>query len=354
MKLDSFFKILFSFLAVFFIVFAGVFFVSDSEEVINIVSQNVEVEELNLKDFDFQILKWKLVIEEANFTKRDAHNIVVFKEKLWLFGGVGGVAPDYSKNYSDVWNSEDGINWTLITEKAPWGLRRAGEILVFKDKIWILGGVTKGERYANDVWSSEDGINWTLVTDHADWLPRKGFGSVVFNDKMWVMGGVAVYGAVNDVWSSEDGINWTLITDDASWYERYDLAVESFLGKMWLSGGALPGEMGAQEAWYSENGFNWEKTDKEIMWPGRHGHCFISYNNTLWVIGGWSGYAHGYNDTWYSNDGIIWNELYKDGSSSWAGREDLECIEFQNKIFMIGGMKTNGERTNDVWVLDKE
>ena len=165
------------------------------------------------------------------------------------------------------------------------------------------------------------------------------------------MGGVAIYGAVNDVWSSEDGINWTLITDNADWYERYDLAVESFLGKMWLSGGALPGDMGAKEVWYSENGFDWEKADKEIVWPGRHGHCFISYNDFLWIIGGWSGYAHGYNDVWYSKDGLIWQKLYEDKSSPWEGREDLECIEFQNKLFMIGGMKTNGERTNDVWYL---
>ena len=262
MKSTSFFKILFSILAVFLLILAGIFFISDSEEVINIVNQNIVLVSLE-KVFDPGILKWKLVTAEAPFAKRDAHNVVVFKEKLWIFGGVGGVAPDYTKNYSDV-------------------------------------------------WSSEDGINWTLVTEHANWLPRKGFGSVVFDNKMWVFGGVAIYGVVNDVWSSEDGINWTLVTEHASWYERYDLAVELFLGKMWLSGGILPGEMGAKEVWYSENGFDWRKADKEIMWPGRHGHCFISYNNYLWVIGGWSGYGHGYNDVWYSKDGLTWNELYKD------------------------------------------
>mgnify|MGYP001606882256 CR=1 FL=1 len=304
MKSASFFKILFSILAIFLLIVAGIFFISDSEELIKTVNENVVSAPLE-KVFDPGILKWKLVITEAGFAKRDAHNIVVFKEKLWLFGGVGGTAPDYSKNYSDVWNSEDGESWTLITEKAPWGLRRAGEVLVFKDKIWLLGGVTKGEKYSNDVWSSEDGINWTLVTEHA------------------------------------------------SWYERYDLAVELFLGKMWLSGGILPGEMGAKEVWYSENGFDWRKADKEIMWPGRHGHCFISYNNYLWIIGGWSGYGHGYNDVWYSKDGLTWNELYKDGFSPWPGREDLECIEFQNKLFIIGGMKSNGERMNDVWVLSE-
>lgn len=352
MKSTSFFKILFSILAVFLLILAGIFFISESEEVIKTANKNV-VSVPSEKVFDPGILKWKLVTAEAPFAKRDAHNIIVFKDKIWLFGGVGGVAPDYSKNYSDVWSSEDGQTWTLVTDKAPWGPRRAGEVLVFKDKIWILGGVIKGEKYSNDVWNSEDGINWTLVIDHADWLPRKGFGSVVFDDKMWIMGGVAIYGAVNDVWSSTDGVNWTLATDDAPWYERYDLAVESFLGKMWLSGGVLPGEMGAKEVWYSENGFNWQKVEGEIFWPGRHGHCFLSHKGELWIIGGWSGYAHGYNDVWYSKDGLAWQELYKDGASPWKGREDLECIDFNGKIFMIGGMKTNGERMNDVWVLSE-
>ena len=369
MKPTSFLNILFLILAVFAIAFAGVFLSSVSlpfnsiKKETNIIDQNVILEKTNINEnkedikeevFNPEILKWKLVTDSASFEKRDTHNVVVFLNKLWLFGGVGGASPNYSKNYSDIWNSQDGVTWSLVTNKAPWGPRRAGKTVIFKNQLWILGGVTTGEKYLNDVWYSDNGIDWTLAVNHADWLPRKGFGAAVFLDKIWVVGGVATNGAVNDVWYSENGVDWILANDKNSWQERYDLAVEIFLGKMWLSGGVFPGDLGKKEVWYTEDGFSWQKTEEEIPWLGRHGHCFLSHKDYLWIIGGWSGYAHGYNDTWYSKDGIVWKELYADGVSLWEGREDLECVDFNNKIFMTGGMKTNGERTNDVWVLDKE
>ncbi|MEK7541105.1 MAG: hypothetical protein AAB529_02640 [Patescibacteria group bacterium] len=364
-----FLKLLFFILAsliIFSLAFSSVFFVSDvkndSGEIINIDNQNIVSEKTNLNEkkeeikkevFDPKILKWKIVTASAPFAKRDAHNAIVFLNKIWLLGGVGGSSPDYSKIYSDIWNSQDGETWTLVTNKAPWGPRRAGEAIVFKNKLWILGGVTTGEKYLNDVWYSENGIDWILATNHAAWLPRKGFGAAVFQEKIWVIGGVTTNGVVNDVWYSENGIDWILANNKAPWRERYDLSVEVFLRKLWLSGGVFPGVLGEKETWYTDDGFNWQKAEGEIPWPGRHGHCFLSYKDYLWIIGGWSGYAHGYNDVWYSKYGLDWNELYRDGVSLWGGREDLECVDFNGKIFMLGGMKTNGERTNDVWVLSE-
>ncbi len=363
MEPKSFLKALLLTLAVFVLgfvtVFAPFFFSNVREDMkeINTVSQDVAPvvpETPSLPEiFNPLDLKWKLVRDLAPFEKRDAHHVVGFSGKLWLLGGVGGRSPDYSKNYSDIWSSPDGENWTLITSQAPWGPRRAGKSFVFKNKLWILGGVTTAEKYLNDVWYSEGGSSWKLATGSAAWLPRKGFAAVVFKDKMWVVGGATTKGAANDAWYSENGVDWILANEKNSWTEKYDLAIEAFLGKMWLSGGAFPGGLGEKEVWYSEDGFSWQKTSGEIPWPGRHGHCFLSSNGYLWIIGGWSGYAHGYNDVWYSKDGFSWQALYEDGSAPFAGREDLECVDFDNKIFMTGGMKTNGERTNDVWVLSK-
>ncbi|MEK7664864.1 MAG: hypothetical protein AAB361_01850 [Patescibacteria group bacterium] len=364
MKFFSFLKILLPILAVLWLISIGIFlFVENRERAFNErikdVLEKAELEKNKKaiekadknKTLDPKILKWNLVSSGAVFEKRDAHTLNIFKNRLWLFGGVGGTSPDYTKNYSDIWNSENGKDWFLIKDKAPWGPRRAHESVVFKDKIWILGGVTTGEKYLNDIWSSEDGVNWTLVLDKAGWLPRKGFGAVVFDNKIWVMGGVSVNGPENDVWNSENGKDWFLISKHTNWYPRYDLAVETFQGKMWLAGGAFPGEMGDKDVWYSENGKDWTNVGKENIWPGRHGHCLLEFKDYLFIIGGWSGYGHGYNDTRYSKDGIVWNELYKDGASLWDGREDLACVNFNDKIFMTGGMKTSGQRTNDVWYL---
>ncbi|MDP2741317.1 MAG: hypothetical protein Q8O66_01355 [bacterium] len=367
MKFFNFLKIFLPILIILWLIYIGVFlFIDNRERSFNeklkanlekmISDKNKEKTEQEAKNkvFDPEVLKWNLVSPEAPFSKRDAHTLNIFKNKLWIFGGVGGTSPDYSKNNSDVWNSENGKDWIQITNKVPWGPRRAHDSLVFKDKIWILGGVTTGERYLNDVWSSEDGVNWVQVTEKAEWAPRKGFGAVVFDNKMWVMGGVSINGLENDVWYSENGKDWFLAINHAEWSPRYDLAVESFKDKIWLVGGVFPEEMGKKDVWVSENGKNWTSINEKNIWPGRHGHCLLVFNDNLFIIGGWSGYAHGYNDAWYSKDGVVWNELYKDGSSLWVGREDLACVGFNNKIFMTGGMKTSGERTNDVWYLGEK
>lgn len=343
-------------LAVLWLVFAGVLmYVYIKEKAFReSLKVKIEIPEENIKEkvFNPKFLKWRPISFNVPFTKRDAHTLEVFKEKLWVLGGVGGDSPDYTQNYSDIWSSENGKDWVKITDKTPWGPRRAHESVVFDNKIWIIGGVTTGEKYLNDVWSSEDGISWIQVAKAAEFLPRKGFGAAVFDNKIWVLGGVSVNGPENDVWYSKNGKDWVLAAEHAEWPPRYDLAAEIFQNKIWVAGGIFPGETTARkDIWVSEDGKDWVDINDENIWPGRHGHCLLAFNDYLFIIGGWSGYAHGYNDTWYSKDGTAWSELYKDGSAPWIGREDLACVNFNNKIFMLGGMETSGERTNDVWSL---
>jgi len=279
----------------------GVLLIWQKEQVDNISSASINFgtrEEKEAPALDPSLLTWQEATADAAWQKRDAHTALVFLDKMWILGGVSGNAPDYSKNKSDVWSSENGRDWILVTDDVPWGPRRAHESVVFKNQIFIFGGVTNGEVYLNDVWSSADGRDWLQIQKNAAWTKRKGFGSVVFKDKIWLMGGVDTAGPVNDVWSSEDGINWQRVLKNAPWRQRYDLDLEVFDGKLWLSGGVFPGDMGKNEVWFTEDGINWTPV-KDIPWPGRHGHCFTAYNNYLWIIGGWSGYAQGFNDVWF-------------------------------------------------------
>lgn len=304
--------------------------------------------------FNPAALKWELAVAAAPWVKRDAHTALVFNDKLWLLGGVGGRSPDYSDNKSDVWASENGKDWRLITANVGWGKRRAHASVVFQNKMWALGGATLGaggniDHFLNDVWFSGDGTNWIQAVSSAPWTPRKGHAAVVFDGKIWLLGGVDSSGVTNDVWFSEDGVNWKLATANAPWPARYDLAVEVFDNKMWLSGGSS-GDMGRTDLWVSSNGIDWREVGEKFNWPGRHGHCFIAFENNLWLIGGWSGFRVGFNDTWFSKDGANWKKTASDGP--WTGREDLTCNIFKNKIWILGGMKTGGDRTNDVWFSD--
>ncbi len=55
------------------------------------------------------------------------------------------------------------------------------------------------------VWSSSDGLNWSQVTNAAPWGGRYALQVVPFNNQMWLMGGYAphTYPCVNDVWFSQ-------------------------------------------------------------------------------------------------------------------------------------------------------
>jgi len=309
-------------------------------------------ENINEKVFQPNNLVWQSITTEANWSRRDAHTAVVFKDRMWVLGGVGGDYPAYNETKNDVWASNDGKNWTLTKDNAPWRARRGHTSVVFQDKIWIMGGATGEEIFLNDVWASADGIEWERITRDAGWAPRKGFSAVVFNNKIWIMSGASTRGVKNDVWYSEDGKTWNLAIENAAWSNRYDIDIEIFNNKLWLSGGIYTDGrwVGKRDVWVSSDGIVWELVNQQAPWLGRHGHCLVSFKDHLWIIGGWSGRSKGYNDTWFSKDGITWEKTTSLGP--WQRREDHACLVFQNQIFLMGGMPMDGIRENDVWQTD--
>ncbi len=91
----------------------------------------------------------------------------------------------------------------------------------------------------NDVWSSEDGVHWTEVTPAAEWKPRLWSSSVVYRNRMWVLGGWSpeMYN-FGDVWYSKDGKTWTEFKSDLQWPKRHELSAFVFQDKIWVAGGA--------------------------------------------------------------------------------------------------------------------
>ena len=58
---------------------------------------------------------------------------------------------------TDVWVTGDGVNWQQVAAEAPWPGRHCGAWVVFRGKLWLLGGCTGGaaEDHFNDVWTME-------------------------------------------------------------------------------------------------------------------------------------------------------------------------------------------------------
>ena len=124
--------------------------------------------------------------------------------------------------YNDVWKSADGATWEEVTADAPWE-PRAGAVVVVKDDFMFLLGGERGFLcaplpdcelpYFNDVWRSQDGAQWELVSDSAGWSPRPGHQCAVIYDHIVCWGGFGLPENPMDVWVSPDGASWEQVSD---------------------------------------------------------------------------------------------------------------------------------------------
>jgi hypothetical protein len=130
---------------------------------------------------------------------------VVWRDQLCVIGGGG-----FARPLRDVWCSNDGNAWTMLTQNAAWSPRVYPGVAVFDDKLWVFGGSapdrTGDASWLNDVWSSSDGATWSRETTAAPWSPRAAQYSVVFRDRLWIYGGKGIEangrgGFADDVWA---------------------------------------------------------------------------------------------------------------------------------------------------------
>jgi hypothetical protein len=293
---------------------------------------------------------WRQATATAPWYFRSGHTSVVFNNKIWVIGGVGGD--------NDVWSSLDGTFWRQATSHAPWGHRYDHASVVYNGKIWVIGGDDGdlgGAR--NDVWYSSDGAKWTSATLSARWSPRSGHTSVVFSGKIWVMGGYAGGVAKNDVWYSSDGSHWTSATLAAPWQGRSGHTSVVFNGKMWVIGGGYfdwdnGGSQVLNDAWCSSDGVHWTSATLSAPWIARSGHTSVVHNGKIWLLGGENVSTPTrtpiYNDTWYSSDGVHWTSATL--SAPWPGRCRHSSVVYSQKMWVIGGEEGGMfDRKNDVW-----
>ena len=305
-----------------------------------------------------QDMRWTEVTTSAPWEVRDSGEVFLFQDKIWIMGGINGnetVREDNAINYweaphfNDIWNSEDGMQWNQVTESAEWSPRRSMSVVFFKDKLWMFGGWGPTTGYTNDIWSSVDGTHWTQEIKNAEWSVREGQLVEIFQDKIWLIGGVNYDNreTKNDVWYSEDGTTWTEV-EDIPWKSRWDHATVVFKGKLFLTGGMnLVGEV-FNDVWVTEDGLSWKLLTNKPAWERRQGHAMESYKGKLWLIGRFNDIENGGpNNVWYSEDGIVWKKTVSD--PQWKGREDFSSAVFKDKIWIFGGMDADWRWRNDVW-----
>jgi len=176
-------------------------------------------------------IHWSLLTETASWEGRAGHSVIVFQDSIYLMGGstgnddsIVGQGLPARTYFNDVWRSNDGIEWTLLTESASWTPRAGAALTVFNDHIYILGGevgfIGMPPPYFNDVWKTQDGIMWELVTQSANWSPRPGHLCHSLYERIICFGGFGQSDIPGDFtpsnpmdcWESKNGKDWNLFS----------------------------------------------------------------------------------------------------------------------------------------------
>ena len=288
---------------------------------------------------------WELVTRNAGWQPRDSQGEVVFNNRLWI---MGGWFDSFSAPPRDVWSSPDGKSWSRTTSEAPWRHSDLPMSVTFRGKMWLMGGWADGRLKTHSasaqVWNSDNGSDWKLVTEKAGWSPRLAAGVAVHDDKLWIIGGTENYyfgtdkSIQNDVWCSGDGKTWTCVTKNAPWKPRAYHQVVAHAGKLWVLGGGKyqPGYQAFNDVWCSENGKDWTCITEKAPWNPRLWFSAVAHRDHLWVVGGWSNNpAKNWGDVWCSKDGKTWKELIT--ATRPKERHEHSALVFQDAIWMLGG-----------------
>jgi hypothetical protein len=186
--------------------------------------------------------RWEQATAAAGWSPRLAAAAVAFQDRMWLLGGTEDYYfGDQKSLKNDVWSSRDGKTWKLECEHAPWAPRAYHQAVVLDGRIYLFGGGNYVPTYETqgDVWSSADGVHWQRVTDRVPWHPRLWFSAVVYRDRIWVLGGWSNNPSQNwgDVWYSRDGKAWDQLVSNKIWKERHEHSAVVWRDKIWVAGG---------------------------------------------------------------------------------------------------------------------
>jgi hypothetical protein len=156
-------------------------------------------------------IHWRLEkVQDPWFEKRKNHAAVSYRGKILLAGGsiIDRSQPHGGRLLNDVWSSKDGRAWTCVARRAPWSARSVHAFVVYREKLWLVGGELGAGHYATDLWSTVDGEVWRQETDRFAWPGRHGGGVIIFRNKVWIVGGTSTSWGTsswNDIWTFEEG-----------------------------------------------------------------------------------------------------------------------------------------------------
>lgn len=177
---------------------------------------------------------------------------------------------------NDVWESVDGVNWTLIKAIAEWSPRAMFGHLVYGNEIYLIaGGVYNPDYFYNvevnyqDVWKSIDDVNWALITPTTPFSARRFLNSFVLINRIFAGSGFCL-----DTKIFHDTINGLLkssLTPEQLAFYNQDKG--HYYGNL-------------NDIWWNTNSVNWQKVSLQDTFPMRHEASVVVKNNEAYWIGG--------------------------------------------------------------------
>lgn len=134
---------------------------------------------------------WKVVCDSLPISPRMTYGTAWFKNKLWLFGGVGvDTSYTYDSVFTDIYSSSNGKKWQKVSSTTPFEANPGSfNAFVTNDTLFVISD-TLGGSYSSEhhMWFTTDGKNWKYLCK----LPITTYNSGVrfFDGKVYKIGGL--------------------------------------------------------------------------------------------------------------------------------------------------------------------
>ena len=106
--------------------------------------------------------------------------------------------------------------------------------------------------------------------------------------------------------------------------------------------------------WTSADGIAWTNTPNNAKRAARPGAAQFHFKGKYWLMGGMVSWAEFTNEIWSSTDAVNWVLATK--NAPWPPRRNALVIEFNDKLWLFGGSESSGKPDvlptrffNDVW-----
>lgn len=166
---------------------------------------------------------------------------------------------------------------------------------------------------------------WHLALAQAP-FNATGNTALVFNNQLWIIGNQGA------VWSSPDGVSWQNRASVNLGYSYDNLEAATFHDTLWVSGVHLISNTYFNFLWKSGDGVNWIRVSDRFM-PSynfqefsnfgdssRTEFAFTEFQNKLWIVGGMgrAGYDVVSGKVFSSADGANWDSTHVSNSGTYA------------------------------------